>query len=566
MRVSRQLSSYIFFVLSLFFPTGLVPALAQELQNPFDFPILLSGNFGELRSNHFHAGIDFKTQGVEGKPMRAVADGFISRISVSPWGYGNALYITHPDGTTTVYGHLQKFADEIAGYVKEKQYEEESFTVNLTVPADRFPVQKGQVVALSGNTGSSAGPHLHFEVRDTDREELLDPLEWYKDQIKDTRPPRIQGLMIYPVEGKGMVNRKAAKAPIQPTADANGTYRVTTRIEAWGEIGIGIKAYDYMDNTTNVYGVKEVEMKVDNEVVFHSYIDRYAIKDTRYLNSFTDYEEWRNNRSFYMKSFVEPGNKLPFIKSVKRGIIRIDEEREYEITYRLADLYGNTTRLTFTVTGKECPIQPVDTTATELFHWASDNRFGAKGIRLTIPKGNLYDNLYFNYQVKEDSTKLVAMHTVHNRPVAFHQSANLSLRLQHDTLSNKSQYGIVRIQNNRPSWMGGSYRNGWIDGTIRETGTYTLRADTVPPVITPLNRETWISKQTFTFKLSDNLSGVKTYRGEIDGVFVLFEMDNRSVISHKFNRKAYEPGAHTLLLTAEDACGNETIYEYTFNL
>ncbi len=566
MRTSRHLFKYILFFFTAVFSIGLTCANAQELQNPFDFPILLSGNFGELRSNHFHAGIDFKTQGVEGKQMRAVDDGFVSRISVSPWGYGNALYITHANGTTTVYGHLQQFTKEIAEYVKQKQYEQESFTVDLIVPADKFPVQKGQIVALSGNTGSSAGPHLHFEVRDTGKEELLDPLEWYKEQIKDTRPPRIQGLMIYPMEGKGMLNRKTVKTPVQTAVEADGNYRITTRIEAWGEIGIGIKGYDQMDNTTNIYGVKEVEMKVDDEVVFHSYLDRYAIKDTRYLNSFTDYEEWRNNRTFYMKSFVEPGNKLPFIKSKKRGILQINEERDYEITYRLADLYGNTTLLTFTITGKECPIQPVDTTTTELFHWASDNRFGAKGIRLTIPKGNLYDNLYFKYQVKEDSTTLAAIHTVHNRPVAFHQAADLSLRLQHDTLDNKTQYGIVRIQNNRPSWIGGSYRNGWIDGTIRETGSYTLRADTIPPTITPLNRETWLSKQAFTFKLSDNLSGVKTYRGEIDGGFVLFEMNNRSVISHKFNRKEYEPGSHTLKITVQDACGNEATYEYPFNL
>ncbi|MCC8143248.1 MAG: M23 family metallopeptidase [Tannerellaceae bacterium] len=566
MRITHQLSKYILSISITIFSIGVIPVTAQELQNPFDFPILLSGNFGELRSNHFHAGIDFKTQGVEGKQMRAVEDGFISRISVSPWGYGNALYITHPNGITTVYGHLQKFSKEIAEYVKQKQYEQESFTVNLELPASEFPVQKGQVVALSGNTGSSAGPHLHFEVRDTGAEELLDPLEWYKDQIKDTRPPRIEGIMIYPMKGKGMVNRKAGKVPVKPTADANGKYRIANQIEAWGEIGIGIKAYDYMDNTTNIYGVKEVEMKVDNEVVFHSYLDRYAIKDTRYLNSFTDYEEWRTNRSFYMKSFVDPGNKLPFIQSYKRGILQINEERDYEITYRLADIYGNTTHLTFFITGKECPVQPVDTAITELFHWASDNRFGAKGIRLTIPKGNLYDNLYFRYQVKEDSTQLAATHMLHNKPVAFHQSAGLSIRLQHDTLSNKSQYGIVRIQNNRPVWIGGNYRNGWIDGTIRETGTYTLRADTIPPVITPLNWETWLSKQTFTCKLSDNLSGVKTYRGEIDGNFVLFEMNNRSVISHTFNRKDYEPGAHMLKIAVQDACGNEATYEYAFNL
>mgnify|MGYP002610552008 FL=1 len=539
-------------------------AEAQQLRKPMDIPVLLSGNFGELRSNHFHSGIDFKTQGVEGKPIHSVQDGYVSRISVSPWGYGNGLYITHPDGTTTVYGHLQKFSQKITAYLKEKQYEQESFNVNLSLTPDELPVKEGELVALSGNTGSSGGPHLHFEVRDTETEEPMDPIEYYKDLIKDTQAPKIQGIMVYSMPGKGVVNGSRRKLELKPVTAKNGKQTLNGKIEAWGEIGLAVKGYDYMDNTSNIYGIKDITLTTDSQVIFHSNLDRFAFDESRYLNSFTDFEEWKEHRSFYIKSFVDPGNRLRFIESLNRGILTIDEPRTYHLTYQLADAFGNTTRLSIQIEGKEQPIPEIDTENTELFHWWSDNRFGAKGIRLTIPKGNLYDDLYFRYSVKEDSTALGATHILHNKPVAFHKSAKLSLRLQTDTLENKQQYGIVRLQNGRRSWTGGVYRNGWVDADIKETGSYTLGQDLVPPTITPLNPATWVSKQAIALRLSDNLSGVQTYRGEIDGQYVLFEMNSKSVITYHFDKERLARGKHTLKLVVTDACGNQSTYTYPF--
>lgn len=539
-------------------------AEAQQLRKPMDIPVLLSGNFGELRSNHFHSGIDFKTQGVEGKPIHSVQDGYVSRISVSPWGYGNGLYITHPDGTTTVYGHLQKFSQKITAYLKEKQYEQESFNVNLSLAPDELPVKEGELVALSGNTGSSGGPHLHFEVRDTETEEPMDPIEYYKDLIKDTQAPKIQGIMVYSMPGKGVVNGSRRKLELKPVTAKNGKQTLTGKIEAWGEIGLAVKGYDYMDNTSNIYGIKDITLTADSQVIFHSNLDRFAFDETRYLNSFTDFEEWKEHRSFYIKSFVDPGNRLRFIESLNRGILTIDEPRTYHLTYQLADAFGNTTQLSIRIEGKEQPIPKIDTENTELFHWWSDNRFGAKGIRLTIPKGNLYDDLYFRYSVKEDSAALGATHILHNKPVAFHKSAKLSLRLQTDTLDNKQQYGIVRLQNGRRSWTGGVYRNGWVDADIKEMGSYTLGQDLVPPTITPLNPATWVSQQAIALRLSDNLSGVQTYRGEIDGQYVLFEMNSKSVITYHFDKERLARGKHTLKLIVTDACGNQSTYTYPF--
>lgn len=552
-------------LLYIFLLLGISSSLlkGQELPNPFTFPVLLSGNFGELRSNHFHAGIDFKTQGVEGKPIHAVNDGYISRVSVSPGGYGNALYLTHPDGITTVYGHLQRYTASVAAYIKEQQYAKESFVVNLYLEPSQFPVKKGEVIAFSGNTGGSAGPHLHFEVRDTESEELLDPLAYYMRQVKDTRPPKIQGIMIYPVEGEGIVNGKGRKQEFKQLVGKENRSVINGTISAWGRIGVGVKAYDYMNDTHHIYGVKEIVLKLDGDTIFRSYIDRYALNESRYLNSFVDYADWIDNRSFYMKSFVEPGNKLRFLESKDRGYITINEERDYRLEYILTDIYGNSSSLDISIQGKEQPITAPETEGRELFTWRSENKFGAKGIRLTIPKGNLYDSFYFNYKVKGDSTALADTHILHNTPIPLHQNAQLSLRLLKDPLEDKSKYGVVRINRGRRSWIGGTYRNGWLDATIRDFGVYTLAMDTVPPTITPVEPSTWKTKRQLIFRLTDNLSGVKTYRGEIDGQYILFEMNNRGVITYHFDKERLLSGEHTLRLTVQDACGNEAVYTYS---
>lgn len=537
---------------------------AQALRNPFDFPILLSGSFGELRSNHFHSGIDFKTQGAEGKAIHAVQGGYVARIAVSPWGYGNALYLAHPDGTTTVYGHLQRFNARIAAYLKEQQYAQERFQVDLSLTPDQIPVEAGEVVAWSGNTGSSGGPHLHFEVRDTESEEVLDPLERYIDQVTDTRPPSIQGLLVVPMPGKGVVNGSARKLKPTLVTAKNGKQQVQGRIEAWGEIGLAVRANDYMDHTTNVYGVRVIRLSVDSTEIFHSDLDRFAFSETRYLNSLVDYEEWQTNHAFYMRSFVEPGNRLRFLEAEERGILRIDEPRTYQVLYTLADLAGNTTHLSFQIEGKPQAIPQPDTTGVEWFHWQSENRFGAKGIRLTIPRGNLYNDVPFRYSVERDSNALAAIHRLHDKPVALHQRARLSLFLQHDTLADKRQYGVVRLQKGRATWIGGTYRKGWIDAEIRELGDYTLRQDTQPPRITPLRPKQGGATRRLQFRLTDNLSGVERYRGEIDGHYALFEMDAKSVITYRFDPDRLARGKHQLKLTVVDACGNEAVHTETF--
>ena len=307
-----------------------------------------------------------------------------------------------------------------------------------------------------------------------------------------------------------------------------------------------------------------IRLSVDSTEIFHSDSDRFAFSETRYLNSLVDYEEWQTNHAFYMRSFVEPGNRLRFMEAEERGILRIDEPRTYQVLYTLADLAGNTTHLSFQIEGKPQAIPQPDTTGVEWFHWQSENRFGAKGIRLTIPRGNLYNDVPFRYSVERDSNALAAIHRLHDKPVALHQRARLSLFLQHDTLADKRQYGVVRLQKGRATWIGGTYRKGWIDAEIRELGEYTLRQDTQPPRITPLRPKQGGAARRLQFRLTDNLSGVERYRGEIDGHYALFEMDAKSVITYRFDPDRLARGKHQLKLTVVDACGNEAVHTETF--
>ena len=541
-------------------------SIANSWKKPIDLPILLSGNFGELRSNHFHSGIDFKTEGRVGKVVNTVHDGYVSRISVSPSGYGNAIYVDHPNGLTTVYAHLLRFNDSIATYINTEQYRLERFKVDIKPSKTQFPVKQGDLLGLSGNSGSSGGPHLHFEVRNTVTEEVLDPIVYYKDQIKDTRAPKIRSIKIYPIPGKGTLNGNSNPIIITPKQGKNGTLSINHPIKAWGELGFAVKTYDYMDNTTNIYGVKEITLKVDSTLLFRSDINQYSFDETRYLNALIDYPEWSKNRAFFIKSFVEPGNKLRFIEAPNHGILTIRKAGTYQLAYQLSDIYGNKTTLRFEVTGSEQPIKPIELENTTLFSFRSMNLWGARGIRLTIPRNNLYSNLHFQYKAKADSTALALTHYLHNEPVPLHQSAQLSLHLQHDTLSNKQQYGIVQLKRGKTYWIGGNYRNGWLDAAIDELGNYTIKIDDIAPKIAPITPNKWSSSGKIAFKITDSLSGIKSYHAMIDNQFVLFTHDAKTATISYLLNKQQAVGKHVLTLIVTDTCGNQATYTKAYSL
>ena len=403
-------------------------------RSPLDIPLVLSGNFGELRSNHFHAGLDIKTQGVEGKKVYAVADGFVSRIKVSPYGYGNAIYITHPNGYTSVYGHLKKYSDRITEYVKAKQYKKESFAIQLFPPPFKFQVKKGEIIAYSGNTGGSGGPHLHFEIRDTKSEHTINPL-FFGFDIKDQIKPQVLKIALYPLDKESSING-TNKMKEFSAIGSDGSYKLKydNPILVNGKIGVGIMAVDRMDFTSNKYGIHKMSLKFDGELIFEQEINEFAFHEGRYINAHIDYTSYAKYRRRYQRSYVLEGNKLRFYSKLKNnGVVDFKDKSKHQFNYTLQDLYGNTSQLEFVVQADSDIITKSTATLGQkkirFFSHKEENTFLEDEILLKLPRGVLYEDIYFEYRIEEKQSKTISnIYWLHNPYTPLHSYMHLSIK------------------------------------------------------------------------------------------------------------------------------------------
>ena len=525
--------------------------------SPFDFPLLLSGNFGELRSNHFHGGVDFKTQGVVGKPIRCIADGYISRVTVTPGGYGQAVYITHDNGYTSVYGHLHKFMAEVEQAVVAYQYEHETFAVDLTFGPERFPLKQGEVFALAGNEGYSFGPHLHMELRKTDTGEYIDPLQFYTDKVKDTTAPRATHILLYPQAGKGVVAGSSKKKIVSL---GNQQAPVT----AWGKMAVGIKAYDYMDGTSNNYGVRSVTLLVDSVEVFRSTMDGFLPDENRMINAWTDYEEYATKGSWFMRSQILPGNTWRMLQADEDGgVVTINEERPYMFCYVLEDLYGNRRTYRFQVQGKEQEIEPIQK-GKHYLAWNQGHVIQQPGMELVIPKGMLYEDVDMNCRVIADSLGISFDYQMHDRPVALHAGCPLKIAVRNYPIADTSKYYVARKYRGRKASAGGRFEDGVMHANICELGTYSVALDTVAPRIVPLNQPQW-KRGNIRFKIRDAETGIQSYKVYIDGEFVLFKFSAKNaVLSCMHPGRIKKGGRHRMEVVITDYCGNVAREEYQF--
>ncbi|MDO5418596.1 MAG: M23 family metallopeptidase [Bacteroides sp.] len=549
----------IFFSL-LFFIGSVQSGYAQETDTdktsftpPFDFPITFSGNFGEIRANHFHGGLDFKTGGTIGKPVRALADGYISRIRVTH-GSGYVLDVAYDNGYSTINRHLSAFVGDVARRVEDLQYEKESWEVEITPAPDEYPVKAGQIIALSGNTGYSFGPHLHLDMIETATDEYIDPLPFFMDKVKDKTAPRAEGIMLFPQPGKGVVEGKQTRRafPAHPTKP----------ITAWGLIGAGIRAYDYMDGVQNKYGVKTVILEVDGEEVFRSTVDRFAYEENRYINSWTHGQ--------YMKSFIEPGNRLRMLQASNgnRGLVEINEERPYRFVYTLSDALGNTSKVRFTVQGQKTTIAPVEHREKYALKWDKVNYLQEPGLELVIPKGMLYDDVLLNYSVRADSGDIAFTYQLNDTRIPMHNACDLRIGLRRRPVEDMTKYYVAGVTaSGRKYRIGGKYEDGVMKVRMRDLGTYTVAVDTVPPVITPVNQAQWGRTGKIIFKAKDKETGINTYRGTIDGKYALFGKPNSisgNLVCELDPKHVEKGGKHVVEMTVTDGCGNRTTEQFEF--
>lgn len=541
---------------------GMLSAQAQHVQesnfcSPFDFPILLSANFGELRPNHFHNGLDIKTQGVTGKPIHCIADGYVSRVAVLHGGYGQVIYVTHPNGLTSVYGHVISFAKNIQACVRQYQYAHETFVCDLKFQPGQFPVKKGDIIALSGNEGASAGPHLHLELRRTETGKYIDPMPYFKHLLKDSKAPVGSLIGIYPIQGKGVVNGSSHKKLL-----AIGNLKQP--VHAWGEIYTGISAKDYMDGTSNFYGVHSVTLYVDSVQVFNSTTDKVLPDENRMINGFTDYEELTRTRRLIMRSYKLPGNRLRLLHTNEnRGAVTIDEERDYHFRYVLEDNFGNRRTYQFIVKGKRQDIPEYKPEANEMLYWNRTNVIQKPGMELVVPRYYVYEDVPLRTDMRGDSSRIAFDYILDAGRTPIHSYCDLSIGLRHMPVADTTKYYIVQKAGKWRSSMGGKYANGWIKTRVRSLGTFSVDVDTIAPQITPIGQGGWRTSRNIRFRIKDMESGIGSYKVYIDGKFVLFGL-KKGILVIQDPEKVKKGVPHKLEVTVTDQCGNMTRKEYKF--
>jgi len=534
---------------------------------PLDLPPVTAGSFGELRPNHFHSGLDFKTNQTTGYPVHAAFDGYISRLRVEFGGFGNAIYIAHPNGYTTVYGHIERFSPAMTKILRDSQYKKQSFEVDFNLQPLQIQVCKDEVIAWSGNAGASEGPHLHFEIRDTKTEETINP-QLFGLTIPDRVPPTIYAIGIYHLDG----NPFSEKTPRQFLAVTGraGEYHLTkpVTINLSGEIGFGISSNDVTSASPNHNGIYSVELKLDDKTVYTFAVERFAFDQTHAINAYIDYPEFLKTHRWIQKCFILPGSKISlYPQSINRGIVTFNDDAVHQVEYVVKDVAGNTSTLSFNVKSNLIANGlPVLKQAGDLFRFDKRNEFTNDKVKVAINPGNLYDDIDFTYStLPKRPGAFSVIHRIHNRFTPIHDNYDLWIKPD----SNIGKYADKAvIVNTDGLCYGGNYQDGYIKAQCRTFGDFYIRIDTVPPKIVPLNIKNGInltkSKRIF-LRIGDNLSGVKTYSGKIDGKWVLMEWDYKTkVLSYTFNADI-TAGKHIFELTVSDSKNNIANFSAEFN-
>jgi murein DD-endopeptidase MepM/ murein hydrolase activator NlpD len=544
----------------------------QFFRPPLELSMALSGAFGEIRPNHLHSGIDLRTNQEEGYPVYAVADGYVSRIKVQALGFGYALYINHPNGYTTLYGHLKQYNEKITAWLRQKQYEKESFEVDLFPSPGEIPITKNEIIALTGSSGASGGPHLHYEIRNTVTEYIINPL-LFGYTLPDTIPPHIKSLRIMPLKGRGRVNGKALPVDVAVLRTNQNHYRISSvrPIELSGEI---VFAIDYDDNQNGneiPTGVYSMGFWMDNLCYSLLRLETFSFKQTKAANSILDYAESMKSGHRYVRSLVEPWNPLKIYDVVQDdGIFRFNDNDEHKMKIEVKDVQGNSAELDFSVQSRRVHIASIAHLGYQkIFYGGKNNTLETPNMKITVPKGSLYDTLYFKYKAEKADKRLVSpVFSIHDKYTPVHDAYTLSIKTKPLSLELREKVVMVKLDDdNDLSSVGGNWEKGFMVANLGSFGKYGVAVDTVPPVIRPLtnfNAKSYLDTKLLQFIISDKLSGIKSYRGYLNGKWVLMSFEGKTSKLTLDLEGLTIPGENTLSIEVEDRVGNKTIFEKTF--
>lgn len=529
--------------------------------NPLDIPLILSGTFAELRTNHFHSGLDIKTQQRTGLKVKACADGYVSRIKISHYGYGKALYITHPNGYTTVYAHLKKFGPEIEAYIKNKQYEKESYEIEVFPTPEELLVTKDSLIAYSGNTGGSGGPHLHFEIRDN-AERPINPM-LFGIEIKDTKLPTVTSIYAYPLDGNSHINHQNKKQELRLIPLQNGDYTVEN-ITASGKIGFGITTWDRQDFAPNKNGVANIQSFINGSKNFELDFKRFSFDETKHINQLIDYEHYRNHRQRIQKLFNQ-NNPLSLYKDLYReGILTIADSTYSVFKIKVSDFQNNASWVTVSIKGENnSNLKSKENDKTDYYIIADKSTSIKEGdINVDIFPNTFYEDFYLDYKINGDTLFL------HEDVVPLKKSIKIDFNISKYKTEDKNKLYIAKLSGYKktPSYSFTKRQGDTLTTYTKNFGTFTLAIDNEKPSIFPVNfkKGQWLSKYRFLkVKIDDKKSGISNYRATINGKWILMEY-YKGIYTYDFNDSIISQTKNNLKIIATDNVGNSSTFETLF--
>ena len=532
---------------------------------PLNTPLSLSGNFGEIRYSHFHAGFDFKTGGVIGKKVVAVADGYVSRISVSGSSYGNALYITHTDGTMSVYAHLYAFCPKVNDYVRKMQYKNKKFAINLYPKRSKFPVKKGQTIALSGNSGSSGAPHLHFEIRNS-KGVPLSIAKYYK--IKDNIKPIISAVYLVEIDSiAGGVGLHRVRSKYPATEVEKGVYKLNIkRMPISKPSYFAVEVTDRKNNSANTFGIVSLEAFRNDNSFFKFEIGNIPFSDTRYINTLTMYPLTLSTKNDILRVYKSENNRLPIYDNVvDMGVIYPQEIKGVEdISLNIKDDAGNMSSIKFQIIGDE-PNNIKKLYFNSIVVNPKDGYvYNDKDVKVKIPSLAIYDPILFSISCAKNNGHWSRVVCLNNESAVLHKPVTLSILEDYLPVELREKAMLAKISDDGTlSAAGGEWRDSYVTGNVWSLAKYCVLLDTVAPTIKPLRMPT--NRSSISFALNDDFSGIKSYKGTINGKWVLFEYDAKNkLIKYILDKNIKRKSKFSVCVEVIDNKNNITTYKKTY--